>query len=61
MSAQEKYCNPIFGIDLWEHAYYLEYIWNRGTYIDEWVKIIDWDRVSFFYDSYASNGSSVPA
>ncbi|NNC96249.1 MAG: superoxide dismutase [Chitinophagales bacterium] len=37
---------PILGIDVWEHAYYLNYENNRKDYISNFFKIINWDNVS---------------
>lgn len=34
---------PILTIDVWEHAYYLDYQNKRAQYIDEYFKIINWD------------------
>ncbi|XHG07222.1 hypothetical protein AWENTII_010381 [Aspergillus wentii] len=33
---------PIFGVDMWEHAYYLQYLNNKGAYVDGIWKIINW-------------------
>jgi superoxide dismutase, Fe-Mn family len=37
---------PIMTMDVWEHAYYLDYQNRRGDYIDAFVKLIDWEQVS---------------
>lgn len=37
---------PLFLIDVWEHAYFLKYKHERDKYFDEWCKIIDWKKAS---------------
>ncbi len=44
---------PLLAIDVWEHAYYLRYQNKRGDYIDNVLKVIDWDRVGARFDSVA--------
>lgn len=41
---------PIFGLDLWEHAYYLKYQNQRDHYIKAIWNIIDWDVVAKRYE-----------
>lgn len=36
---------PILGIDVWEHAYYLDYLSDRATYVTNFWKIVNWDQV----------------
>lgn len=36
---------PILAIDLWEHAYYLDYLNNKDTYVDNFLSYINYDYV----------------
>jgi len=41
---------PLMVIDVWEHAYFLQYLNLRDQYIDNWFHVIDWDRANQLYE-----------
>ena len=41
---------PLLALDLWEHAYYLDYQSDRANYINNFFQIIDFDLSSKLYE-----------
>ena len=45
---------PIMTIDLWEHAYYLDYQNRRGDYINNFFEIVDFVEIGKQYEKNIS-------
>jgi Fe-Mn family superoxide dismutase len=44
---------PLVALDVYEHAYFLDYQTDRGSYIDAFLGNIDWDVVNSWIEAYA--------
>lgn len=49
---------PLLLVDVWEHAYYLQYQNRRADYVDGWFELINWRKAGKRYEDWLENGKA---
>lgn len=47
--------HPVLALDVWEHSYYYDYGPDRGSFIDAFFEVVDWDAAAENFEKTTSN------
>ncbi|EMA38794.1 superoxide dismutase [Halococcus hamelinensis] len=47
--------HPVLALDVWEHSYYYDYGPDRGSFVDAFFEVVDWDAAADNYEQTVSN------
>ena len=53
-------CTPVIGIDLWEHAYFVQYEGSKESYVEQFWRHVDWEKVCSNFEKFNLEGGKVP-
>ena len=42
--------HPVLALDVWEHSYYYDYGPDRGSFVDAFFEVVDWDHAALEYE-----------
>lgn len=46
--------SPLLGLDVWEHAYYLDYTYKRADYVKAWWHVVNWPEIQARFEQMQS-------
>ena len=50
---------PIIGVDVWEHAFYLDYVNVKPDYVKAWWNLVNWADVQSRFQAATSGASTL--
>jgi Fe-Mn family superoxide dismutase len=53
-------CLPFLGIDVWEHAYQINYQDEVNRWVQFWWQVVDWEMVEYWYEKFVLKRTPVP-
>ena len=55
MGVSEVVCIPVLGLDMWEHAYWVDHDGEADAYLEHFWQVLDWETISANYETFNLN------